>query len=80
MILWVEVSSDKEAVVISGVVVVVDPSVVPYIWVVVSETGIGWVIEVLGLLPPAKLVEIEVEAACVVPCSVVITSCVIGLR
>ena len=66
MILWVEVSSDKEAVVISGVVVV-DPSVVPYIWVVVSETGIGWVIEVLGLLPPAKLVEIEVEAACVVP-------------
>ena len=76
MILWVEVSSDKEAVVISGVVVV-DPSVVPYIWVVVSETGIGWVIEVLGLLPPAKLVEIEVEAACVVPCSVVITNCVI---
>ena len=75
MILWVEVSGVKEVVVSSGVVV--DPSVVPYILVVVSEIGIGWVIEVLGLLPPAKLVDIEVEAACFVPCSVVITNCVV---
>ena len=44
MILWVEVSGVKEVVVSSGVVV--DPSVVPYILVVVSEIGIGWVIEV----------------------------------